>query len=67
MKFGTEGTQYKRRNIPIEKSTLKELRGHSRYNTIKKKCIEQFFEWILSHPNVKPSCVSSDFVTVLNP
>ena len=27
---------------------------------------EEFFEWILFHPNVKPSCVSSYVVTVLN-
>ena len=25
------------------------------------------FEWILFHPNVRPSCVSSDVVTFLKP
>ena len=28
---------------------------------------EEFFEWVISHPNINPSCVSSDIVTVLNP
>ena len=28
---------------------------------------EEIVEWIVSHPNFKPSCVSIDVVTILNP
>ena len=37
------------------------------YNTITKQLREEFFEWILYHTNVNPSCVPSDIVNVLNP
>ena len=43
------------------------MRGHSRYNTITKLLKEKIVEWIISNPNVNPSCVSNDVVTVLNP
>ena len=43
------------------------MRGCSRYNTITKQLIEVCFEWILSNLNVKPPCVSSYVVTVINP
>ena len=50
----------------MKKTTLKEMRVYSQYNTITKLYSEESFEWIISHPNVKPSCVSSDVVTILN-
>ena len=49
----------------MAKITLKAIRGHSRYNTIIKLFREEIVEWIISHPNVKPSCVPSDIVAVL--
>ena len=42
------------------------MRGCSRYNTITKLLREEIIEWMLSQPNAKPSCVSSDAVTVLD-
>ena len=51
----------------MSKITLKAMRGHSRYNKIIKLFREDIVEWIISHPNVKPSCVPSDIVAVLNP
>ena len=42
------------------------MRGCSGYNTIKERLTEEISEWILSHPNIKPSCLSRNFVTVLN-
>ena len=51
----------------IKKITLKATRGISRYNTTTKKFIEEIVERILSHTNIKPSCVSSNVVKVLNP
>ena len=51
----------------IVKINLKTMRGISRYNTITKGHREEFFEWILSRPNVKPYFVSSHAVKVLNP
>ena len=47
--------------------SLKSMRGRSINNTIKKLFREEIVEWILPHPNVKPLCVSSNVVTVLNP
>ena len=38
----------------------------SRYTMITKLWRKEIVEWILSHINVDPSCVSSDVVTVLN-
>ena len=43
------------------------MRCCSRYNTITKIFREGIVEQILSHPNFKPSCVSSDVVTVFKP
>ena len=43
------------------------MRGHLRYNKITQQFKEEIVEWILSHTNVKPVCVSSDVVTILNP
>ena len=43
------------------------MRGSSRYNIITKLFIKEIVEWILSHPNIKTSCVSSDVVTDFNP
>ena len=42
------------------------LQHCSRYNTITKLQGEEIVEWIIFHPNVNPSCVSSNVVTVLN-
>ena len=42
------------------------MRGCSGYNTIKERLTEEISEWILSHTNIKPSCLSRNFVTVLN-
>ena len=42
------------------------MRGCSRINKISKLLIEDVLGFILFHPNVKPSCVSSDSLTVLN-
>ena len=58
-------------NIRSEKSimkkvTLKVMRGRLRYNTITRYFREENVEGILSYPNIKPSCVSSNDVTVLN-
>ena len=34
------------------------------YNIIAKLLREEIVEWIMSHPNVNPSCISSDVVNV---
>ena len=51
----------------MEKNSLKEIRGLSRYNTITKRLREEIFEWVLYHTNLKASCASSDVSTVFNP
>ena len=51
----------------IARITLKAMSDFSAYNTITKLSREDIIEWLLSHPNFKPSCVSSDVVTDLNP
>ena len=51
----------------MEKSTLKPMSGCSINNTITKILIEEITEWILSNPNIKPLCVSSDVVNAFNP
>ena len=43
------------------------MRGGSIYNTIKQQLRKEIVELILSHTNVKPSCVSSDVVMILKP
>ena len=50
----------------MKENNLKPLRGHSGYNTIKSMG-EENVEWIISHRNVNPSCVSCDVFAVLNP
>ena len=50
----------------MEKSTLKAMRGYSRYNTIPKRFKKENIKRILFHTNVKTSCVSSDVFTVFN-
>ena len=42
------------------------MRVCSRYNIIAKRPREETFEWILSHPNVKPPYISSNIVTIFN-
>ena len=51
----------------LSKITPNPTRGGSRYKKITKLLREDIVEYTLSHPNVNPSCVSSDIVTVLNP
>ena len=63
--FGKEGTQYKNKNIHMEKITLKSMRVSSRYNIIIKLFREEFFEGILYNTNVNPSCLSSYAVKIL--
>ena len=43
------------------------MRGRLIYNTATKRLREESFEWILYHTDAKPSCATSDVVTVLNP
>ena len=49
----------------MENNTLKKIRGCSRYDIITKLLREETVEWILSHINVKPSCVPENIVTIL--
>ena len=51
----------------IAKFPLKSIIGRSIYNKIKILSREEIVEWIISNSNVKPSCISSVVVTVLNP
>ena len=46
--------------------TMKAMIGRSRYNTITKRLIKIIVEWVISHPNAKPSFSSSDVVNILN-
>ena len=39
----------------------------AQYDTVGKHLKEEIIKWILSHPNVKPSCVSNNIVKVYNP
>ena len=50
----------------METFTLKSMIDCSRNITTTNQFIEDIVEWIISHPNDKPSCVSSDLVMVFN-
>ena len=51
----------------MAKITLKSMRVRSIYITIKKLSREGIFECIISHPDVNPSCVSSDVIMIFKP
>ena len=51
----------------MAKITLKSMRVRSIYITITKLSREGIFECIISHPDVNPSCVSSDVIMIFKP
>ena len=53
--------------VTMDNFALKEMSSCYRYNNATKQLKKEISEWLLYHPNVKTSCISSDEVKVLNP
>jgi hypothetical protein len=46
---------------------INNMKNRQNYNTIQKQLKSDVQNWVLQHPNVKPSCISNDVLTVVNP